>query len=99
MIEDSSGSSLGSVGGNARRHDPTETKGSVSVTELGADRPNGKESLHMEACAPIMGLELQGAPIKLVNGHPWSPGVCQLLLLGKTLEVAWVRAFVPTSHF
>jgi hypothetical protein len=38
------------------------------------------------------------APIKLVDGHPWSPGVYHALrLLGNTLEVAWERAFIKTS--
>jgi hypothetical protein len=37
----------------------------------------------------------QQAPIKIVDGRLWSPGLYQLLhLLGKTLEVAWVRAFI-----
>jgi 8-oxo-dGTP pyrophosphatase MutT (NUDIX family) len=38
------------------------------------------------------------APIKLVDGRPWSPGVYRALrLLGATLEVAWERAFIRTS--
>ncbi len=42
----------------------------------------------------------QRAPIKIVDGCRWSPGVYQLLcLLGKTLEVAWVRALIGSSHF
>ncbi len=37
----------------------------------------------------------QQPPIKIVDGHLWSPGVYQLFcLLGETLEVAWVKAFI-----
>jgi hypothetical protein len=40
------------------------------------------------------------APIKLVNGRPWSPGVyLALRLLGKSLEAAWEKAFIGSSHF
>ena len=40
------------------------------------------------------------APIKLVNGRPWSPNVYRnLRLIGKSLEVAWEKAFVRASHF
>ncbi len=39
------------------------------------------------------------APIKIVGGRAWSPGIYQALrLLGKSLDVAWEKAFirVPT---
>jgi hypothetical protein len=50
-------------------------------------------AVNMVVCA-LPG-EPQQAPIKTVNGRPWSPGVYQsLCILGKTLEVAWVRAFI-----
>jgi hypothetical protein len=40
------------------------------------------------------------APIKMVNGRPWSPGVYRALrLLGKSLEAAWEKAFIGSSHF
>jgi hypothetical protein len=40
------------------------------------------------------------APIKLVDGPSWRPGVYRALrLLGNTLEVAWERVFIRTSHF
>jgi hypothetical protein len=49
---------------------------------LTAARPNERESQ---------------APIKMVGGKPWSPGVYHnLRLMGKTLEVAWERAFIRT---
>ncbi len=42
----------------------------------------------------------EGAPIKVVDGRPWSPGVYQALrLLGKPLEIAWEKAFIRYSHF
>ncbi len=35
------------------------------------------------------------APIKMVSGRAWSPGIYQSLrLLGKSLDVAWERAFI-----
>jgi hypothetical protein len=37
----------------------------------------------------------QRAPIKMVSGHAWSPGIYQALRLpGKSLDVAWERAFI-----
>ena len=83
------------VGGNARRQAPTRTKQvQVSTTESVNDRPAGKESLDMEACVATIGSRSR-APIKMVDRRPWSPGVYRSLhLLGKTLEVGWVRAFV-----
>ena len=37
-------------------------------------QPSREESSDVEARAPTVGSESQ-APIKLVDGHPWSPGV------------------------
>jgi hypothetical protein len=38
------------------------------------------------------------APIKIVDGRPWSPGVYRnLRLLGHALEAAWERTFI--AHF
>ncbi len=35
------------------------------------------------------------APIKMVSGRVWSPGIYRALrLLGKTLDVVWERAFI-----
>jgi hypothetical protein len=35
------------------------------------------------------------APIKMVSGSAWSPGIYRALrLLGKTLDVAWERVFI-----
>ncbi len=40
------------------------------------------------------------APIKMIDGCPWSPNIyCNLRLIGKSLEVAWEKAFIRTSHF
>ena len=37
-------------------------------------------------------------PIKIVDGRHWSPGVYHnLRLMGFTLEVAWVRAFISLT--
>jgi hypothetical protein len=42
----------------------------------------------------------QQAPIKMVSGRAWSPGVYQALrLLWKTLDVVWERAFICSLTF
>ncbi len=42
----------------------------------------------------------QCAPIKMVSGSAWSPGIYQALrLLGKTLEVVWERGFIHSLTF
>jgi hypothetical protein len=42
----------------------------------------------------------QRAPIKMVSGHAWSPGIYQALrLLGKSLDVAWEKAFIHPLTF
>jgi hypothetical protein len=84
------------VGVSAKRCSPTQ----VRQTKLGTDQSRGKEErLDVEVRPLTTGFELQ-APIRMVDGHLWNPGVYQLLhLLGKTLEVVWERAFIQTSHF
>jgi hypothetical protein len=40
------------------------------------------------------------APIKIVSGRAWSPGIYRSLrLLGKSLDVAWKRAFICPLTF
>jgi len=42
----------------------------------------------------------QLAPIKMVSGCAWSPGIYRALrLLGKSLDVAWERAFIHPLTF
>ena len=42
----------------------------------------------------------QRAPIKMVSGRAWSQGIYQALtLLGKSLDVAWERAFIHPLTF
>ena len=42
----------------------------------------------------------QRAPIKMVSRRAWSPGIYQALrLLGKSLDVAWERAFIHPLTF
>ena len=42
----------------------------------------------------------QRAPIKIVGGRAWSPGIYQALrLLGKSLDVAWEKAFIRPLTF
>ena len=39
----------------------------------------------------------QRAPIKMVSGRAWSPGIYQAL--GKSLDVAWEKAFIHPLTF
>jgi hypothetical protein len=40
------------------------------------------------------------APIKMVGGRAWSPGIYRSLrLLGKSLDVAWERTFIHPLTF
>jgi hypothetical protein len=40
------------------------------------------------------------APIKIVGGRAWSPGIYRSLrILGNSLEVAWERAFIHPLTF
>jgi hypothetical protein len=42
----------------------------------------------------------QRAPIKMVSGRAWSPGIYRALrLLGKSLYVTWERAFIHPLTF
>jgi hypothetical protein len=44
--------------------------------------------------------QAQRAPIKMVSGRAWSPGIYQALrLLEKSLDVAWDRAFIHPLTF
>ena len=82
------------VGGNARRR--IQVPGTESVN----DRPIEKESSDVEARAATMGSGSQ-APIKIVDGCLWSPGVNRLLcLLGKTSvggSVHWNLSFLSNN--
>jgi hypothetical protein len=67
-----------------------------------ADRAASQECVDGSAggteTAPAV--ESERAPLRLVSGRAWSPGVYNALrLLGKPLDVAWRRAFIRSSHF
>jgi len=69
-----------SAGRKEKRHAPIQNRPAKLGTELGTalsgHRPAKKRSSDAEARPP-------GAPIKMVNGCPWSPGVCgSMHLLG-----------------
>jgi hypothetical protein len=82
------------VGGSAKRRSPTQVRPTKLGTDRSRDRPAKEEVSDVEVHPLTTGSELQ-AQIKMVNGCPLSPGVYQSLrLLGKTLEVAWERAFI-----
>jgi hypothetical protein len=76
----------GGVGGDA-------TMASTSQGKVGVDGSAGGA----ETAATV---ESERAPLRLVSGRAWSPGVYNALrLLGKPLDVAWRRAFIRSSHF
>jgi hypothetical protein len=60
-----------------------------------ADRPKKKVLLAVDVVVRAPPDEPQQAPIIMVRGRAWSPGIYRALrLLGKILDVAWERAFV-----
>jgi hypothetical protein len=71
-----------------------------SIHTLAADRLKKKVKVvvDMVVCAPPD--KPQRAPLIMVSREAWSPGVnWALRLLGKTLDVAWERAFVHSLTF
>jgi hypothetical protein len=57
----------------------------------------GSIAVKVEVCAPPVEHN-QRAPIKMVSGHAWSPGIYWALrLLGKSLYVEWERMFICLS--
>ena len=80
-------------------------KGAKQGAEPTTARPAVKVrfAVDMEACAgPTVEptKQDQRAPIKMVSGCAWSPGIYQALrLLGKSLDVAWERAFIHPLTF
>jgi len=77
----------------------------VKGPKLTAARPaaNVRFAVDVEAYAGLTAeptKQDQRAPIKMVSGHAWSPGIYQALrLLGKSLDVAWERAFIHPLTF
>jgi hypothetical protein len=59
-----------------------------------------KKYLHqVDVRTPPVG-QNQPAPIKMVSGCAWSPGIYRALrLLGESLDVAWERAFICPLTF
>ena len=93
LVESLSGMLVGDVGGNAKG------------PKLTAARPAAKVwfAVDVEAYAePTAGptKQDQRAPINMVSGRAWSPGIYQALrLLGKSLDVAWERVFIHLLTF
>jgi hypothetical protein len=82
--------------------DPTTSQGKTILPVPKADRPGSQEcvggSAGLAETAPAV--ESERAPLRLVSGRAWSPGVYRALrLLGRSLEVAWSGAFIRSSHF
>jgi hypothetical protein len=76
-----------SVGGNTKGSKPAATRPAAKVW-FTVD----VEALRTRTQAAKQN---QQAPIKIMSGHAWSPGIYQALrLLGKTLDVAWERTFI-----
>ena len=65
------------------------------------DRPkNRRVRFAVESSTARPTKQDQRAPIKMVGGRAWSPGIYQALrLLGKSRDVAWERAFIHPLTF
>jgi hypothetical protein len=71
-----------------------------SIHALAADRLKKEVQLVVGVAVPAPPGEPQQAPLILMSGRAWSPGVYWALrLLGKTLDVAWERAFFRSLVF
>jgi hypothetical protein len=71
-----------------------------SIHAPAADRPKKRVQLAVDVAVVAPQDEPQQAPLKMVSGSAWSPGVYQALrLLGKILDVAWERACVCSLTF
>ncbi len=71
-----------------------------SVHTLATDRPKERVQLVMDMAVRAPPDEPQQAPLIMVSRHAWSPGIYRALrLLGKTLDIAWERAFVCSLTF
>jgi hypothetical protein len=61
---------------------------------------DGKSELASELARKDDVAKAKKASLVYVRGRPWSPGVYKSLrLLGRPVEVAWRRAFIPLSTF
>ena len=69
--------------------------------KLANDRQNKKDGLTVDIEVRAATSEQdRRAPIKMVGRCAWSPGIYWTLqLLGKSLDVAWARAFVHSLTF
>ena len=75
--------------------------GNVKGPGLATARPNTKVKIAADVEVRVaLAKQNQGAPIKVVNGCAWSPRIYwDLRLLGKSLHVAWKRAFICSLTF
>jgi hypothetical protein len=66
-----------------------------SIHILATDRPKKEVQLVVDVAVCVPPGEPQQAPLIMVSGRAWNLGVYRALgLLGKTLDIAWERAFV-----
>jgi hypothetical protein len=71
-----------------------------SIHTLTTDVPKKEVQLVVDVAVRAPPGELQQAPLIMVSGCAWSPVVYRALrLLGKTLDIAWERAFVCSLTF
>ena len=70
------------------------------IHTLTTDGSKKDVQLLVDMMVPVLPVKLQQAPLIMVSGNTWSPGVYQALrLLGKTLDLAWERACVCSLTF
>jgi len=77
------------VGDNTKGPKPTAARPAAKV-RFAVDMPTAEPTRQQD----------RRAPIKMVGEHAWSPGIYRSLrLLGKSLDVAWERAFIHPLTF
>jgi hypothetical protein len=86
------------IGGGAHQLGPDQ--GGAHQLGRGILTDHNQASDHQKVSLTGVRPSDERAPIKLVDGRPWSPGVYRALrLLGRSLETAWEKAFIRSSHF
>ena len=86
------------IGGGAHQLGPDQ--GGAHQLGRGILTDHNQASDHQKVSLTGVRPSDERAPIKLVDGRPWSPGVYQALRLrGRSLETAWEKAFIRSSHF
>jgi hypothetical protein len=83
-----------------KMHAFTDAAIHLETCMLATDRPKKEVQLVVDVVVHALPGEPQQAPLIMVSGCAWSQGVYRALRLqGKTLDIAWERAFVRSLTF